>query len=178
MRLNHVIQSLSKMDRQGRCVFNLYDLRKMFPDDSEKTRHEGLQRLVRMGLLRRACRGIYVNEYARSFGSYVIEDIAKALRYGEYNYISLESMLSEYGLISQIPVDRINVMTTGAPAVIETPYGVIEFTHTKRSVDNILTSVQRVAERPLRLAKLETAIRDLKRVNRNLHLLREEKEDD
>ncbi len=32
---------------------------------------------------------------------------------GEYNYVSLESMLSEYGLISQIPIDRLTVMTTG-----------------------------------------------------------------
>lgn len=32
---------------------------------------------------------------------------------GEYNYISLESALSEYGIISQIPIDRLTIMTTG-----------------------------------------------------------------
>ena len=45
--------------------------------------------------------------HAHSFDGYVIEQIAKTLRRGEYNYVSLESILSEYGLISQIPIDSL-----------------------------------------------------------------------
>ena len=54
------------------------------------------------------------------------------MRRGEYSYISLETMLSEYGAISQVPIDRLTVMTTGRKGEYETPFGVIEFTHTKR----------------------------------------------
>jgi len=46
--------------------------------------------------------------------------------------------LSEYGVISQIPLDRLTVMTTGRKGIYKTIYGTIEFTHTKRSVENIL----------------------------------------
>src|SRR5262245_49263116 len=121
-------------DRNGRFVFCKRDFFKMFPEDNQKTLEEGLIRLVKAGILVRACRGIYVNDDAQCKNSYVIEHIAKALRRGEYSYVSLESILSEYGVISQIPIDRLTVMTTGRKGIYQTPYGVIEFTHTKRSV--------------------------------------------
>lgn len=178
MNRNRANQALNGMDHQGRYVFNLYDLAKMFPVDKVKTLHEGLRRMVRAGLLVRACRGIYVNGNARSFDTYVIEHIAKALRRGEYNYVSLESMLSEYGLISQVPIDSLTVMTTGRSGTYKTPYGVIEFVHTSRSGDGIRNSMQSMPERPLRVAKKDAAVRDLKRVGRNLHLLIEEGFDD
>src|SRR4029077_5578047 len=134
----------------------------LFPNDSPKALDEGLNRLVKAGLIRRACKGIYVNENAQCFDSHTIEHIAKALRRNEYNYVSLESMLSEYGIISQIPLDRLTVMTTGRKGIYKTLYGVIEFTHTKRSAINIIDHIQIIKERPLRVATKETALRDLK----------------
>ncbi len=64
-------------------------------------------------------------------------------------------------------------MTTGRAGLFKTPYGNIEFTHTKRSVDNILDGTNDVG-RPLRYATVETAHRDLRRVGRNVHLIDEE----
>jgi len=110
---------------------------------------------------------------ARSMDSHTVERIAVALRRGEYNYISLESALSEYGAISQIPVDRLTVMTTGRKGLYRTPWGTIEFTHTKRATSNIIASICNVG-RPLRLATPMAAWRDLKRVGRNTHLVDEE----
>ena len=121
-----------------------------------------------------AARGIYVNEDAASFDSYTIERITKALRRGEYSYVSLESMLSEYGIISQVPIDRLTIMTTGRKGIYNTPYGIIEFTHTKRSVKNILSNTHMISEKPLRIAYKETALRDLKRVGRNINLINTE----
>lgn len=178
MRKLQALQILRDFDKQGKYVFTKHDLAKLFPKDSPKTLDEGLHRLVKDGLLKRACRGIYVNDYAQSVDSYTIEHIAKALRRNEYNYVSLESILSEYGLISQIPLDRITVMTTGRSGTYKTAYGVIEFTHTKRSVADILEHIQTLAGRPLRVATKETALRDLKRAGRNLHLLQAEDIDD
>lgn len=171
MNRTQAFELLRHWDQKGRHVFTRKSLAKLFPGDSSKTFTEGLNRLVKTGLLTRACRGVYVNPHAQSFDSRVIERIAQALRPGEYNYVSLESMLSEYGEISQIPVDRLTVMTTGRKGVYETPYGVIEFTHTARPVSDILSHIHQLKGRPLRIANRAVAWRDLKRVGRNTQMV-------
>jgi predicted transcriptional regulator of viral defense system len=178
MKLSAAIQVLREMDEKNKYVFTKHDLAKLFSKDNEKAFDEGLNRLVKAGIMKRVCRGIYVNSYAQSFDSYTIEHIAKALRRNEYNYVSLESILSEYGVISQIPLNRLTVMTTGRKGIYKTFYGIIEFTHTKRSIINILAHIKTVKERPLRIATKKTALRDLKRVGRNLHLIQTENIDD
>ena len=162
---------LAEWDRKGRHVFTRRELAKLFPRDNPKTFAEGLRRLVRGGLLLRACRSVYVNPTAHSLDSRVIERIARALRPGAYNYVSLETLLSESGAISQIPLDRLTVMTTGRKGIYETPYGVIEFTHTKRQAADILSGIRQVDGRPLRVATPAVAWRDLKRVGRNAQLV-------
>lgn len=157
---------------RGRYVYTLRDLRRIFPEDSAKTLKEGLARLVRAGMLQRVCRGVYLFLLARGRDGYTIERIAKALRRGEYNYVSNESALSEYGAISQAPVDRLTVMTTGRRGTYATPYGTIEFTHTSRNPLEIMAGSRNVG-RPLRLGTPQAAWRDLKRVGRNTHLVNE-----
>lgn len=171
MNQTHARQVLDLWDKQGKFVFTKHELRKLFPEDTLKTFEEGLVRLVKNRLLQRACRGVYVYPTAQSFNGYVIEHVAIALRQGHYNYLSLESMLSEYGVISQIPIDRLTVMTTGRSGVYKTAFGVIEFTHTKRPIADIIQHIKSVANRPLRLASKEIAWRDLKRVGRNTEMV-------
>lgn len=166
------LKRLSDWDRQGRYIFNRGDLAKIFHEDSPRAFKAGLDRLVKEGLLQRPARGVYAFAMAHSRDSHAIEHVARALRRGEYNYVSLESALSEYGVISQIPMDRLTVMTTGRKGVYHTPLGTIEFVHTKRKPMAILTSVSDV-KRPLRLATPQAAWRDLKRVGRNTHLVDE-----
>lgn len=62
-------------------------------------------------------------------------------------------------------------MTTGRKGLIKTAYGVIEFTHTKRSFTNILKNIITVKNRPLRIATKQAAWRDLKRVGRNIDMV-------
>lgn len=170
MHSNHAQQTLHRWAQKGRYVFNKHELSRLFPEDSDKTLTQSLLRLCESRMLERVCRGVYVYCHAKSDG-YTIEHIAKALRPGSYNYVSLESMLSEYGVISQIPIDRLTVMTTGRKGLYHTHYGSIEFTHTKRSVEDILTSIISAPPRPLRVATCATAWRDLKRVGRNTNLV-------
>lgn len=174
MNRTRAIEILRHWDKCGRYVFTRSQLARLFPEDSPKTFTEGLQRLVKAGLLVRACRGIYVNPYSQSFDSRVIEHIARALRPGAYSYVSLESRLAEFGAISQIPVDRLTVMTTGRKGVYRTPYGVIEFTHTKRPIADVLAGIRQVEARPLRIATKAAAWRDLKRVGRNVGMVNRE----
>lgn len=167
----HLQATLREWDKQGKYVFSRRELCKLFRDDAAKTFSEALNRHVRDGLIERACRSVFVNSQATSLDAFTIEHIAKTLRPGCYNYVSLESALSEYGAISQIPIDRITVMTTGRSGSYHTPYGVIEFTHTKRAVDTILEHTIKIEGRPLRMATKEAAWRDLKRVGRNTDLV-------
>ncbi|MDN5842901.1 MAG: hypothetical protein L0H54_05570 [Alcaligenaceae bacterium] len=152
-------------------VLTRQNLRTAFPDESEKTFSEGLARLVAAGLLTRAARGVYVNEAAKSRSGHTIEQIARALRPADLSYVSLESALSEYGVISQIPVDRITLMTTGRSGEFHTPYGTIEFVHTDRSPTRLREDTLDLEDRPLRIARVDIALRDLRRVGRNLHLV-------
>ncbi|MFC6439756.1 type IV toxin-antitoxin system AbiEi family antitoxin [Bowmanella sp. JS7-9] len=173
MRKTDAVKAFAEYDKRGRYVFNNADLAKIFHEDNERALRAGIKRLLDDQLLVRVINGIYVNELSQSKGSNTLEQIAKTIRRGEYNYVSLESALSEYGVISQIPVDRLTVMTTGRSAEYKTPYGTIEFTHTKRSPTDILEGTLLV-DRPLRLATKQVAYRDLKRVGRNTHLVDEE----
>lgn len=173
MRQKTAIQRLTEFDEQGRYVFTVRDLEKIFPEDSKRSFQTGLARLAKQGILQHAAHGVYVfglSRYRKKAGT--LEHIARMLRRGEYNYISLESALSEYGVISQIPLGRITVMTTGRSGEYHTPYGTIEFTHTKRQVADIMPHLRQTG-RPLRIASKAAAWRDLKRVGRNRHLVDE-----
>ena len=158
-------------DREGAHVFTKNDLRAIFADD-EPALNAGINRLVKSKVLQRAVNGVYVNALSPNRGGHTLEHIAAAMRRNEYSYVSLESALSEYGVISQIPM-VMTVMTTGRRGDYETPYGVIEFTHTARPTPDVINGTVD-AGRPLRLATKQTAYRDLKRVGRNLDLVDEE----
>ena len=172
MKQAHAIRQLAAQDRQGRQVFTYYDLATLFPEDNPRTLQASLDRLVKNGVLIRAVNGVYVNALSANAFTHTLENIAKAMRRGEYSYVSLESALSEYGVISQIPM-RLTIMTTGRKGEVNTPFGVIEFTHTGRPVRDILDDVHDVG-RPLRLAGKHKACRDLRRVGRNTELIDEE----
>ena len=172
MKRMELITSLMNLDRLGVFVLTKKDIEKLFPLEDKKSMEKSLQRMVKDGLLIKAARGIYINALVASrHKSWMLENIAKALRPGKLSYVSLESMLSEHGVISQIPLSRLTVMTTGAGGIHETPFGTIEFTHTKRSIPEILDRTIFIKDRPLRIAKKQAAVTDLLRVGRNTFMI-------
>lgn len=172
MKQTDAIKRLMNFDRSGRYVFSARDMAKVLHEDAPAAREATIRRLVTEGILERPTKGVYVFAMSSHRGPDTLELIARTLRRGDHSYVSLESALSEYGAISQIPVSRLTVMTTGRKGTYKTPYGVIEFTHTKRPLPDILTSALD-RDRPLRVASKAAAIRDLRRVGRNTHLLSE-----
>jgi predicted transcriptional regulator of viral defense system len=169
MKLSDALQTLSRRSLAPRGILTKAELHSLFPSESQGVFDASLRRLVKHGLLERVASGIYRVHHAPE-PPHLLEEVAVLLRRGDYCYLSLESALSEYGLISQMPIDRITVMTTGRSGEFPNPYGVIEFTHTNRSVADILTcTIDR--GRPLRLATRHAALRDLKRVGRNVALV-------
>jgi hypothetical protein len=171
LAINEAIHRLGQMDCKGVQVFNRRDLEFLFADSTQRTLKTLLRNLVEQRILQRVARGIYVNCLACSRKIYLIEEIACVLRRGHFNYVSLESILSEFGVISQIMVSRITVMTTGASGVFDTPYGTIEFTHTNRSLESLRARTVYMDGRPLFIATKEAGVADLKRVGRNVNMI-------
>ena len=172
--LNRVLQA---QDRQGRWLFNAGQLRRL-AGDSPKAFEAAVRRHCKRGLLQRVAHGLYANPHARSAPSNRLEVVARQLRPMDYTYVSLETRLSELGLISQIP-GVLTVMTSGRSRRCETAYGTIEFTHTVRDVPSLIDSGQVIfdPERGIHVATAERARSDLKRVGRNLDLLQPEEEE-
>jgi len=166
-----LVKKLTELDYHGIYVFARRDVEKLFPQEPDKAMEKSLQRMVAVGLLQRVAKGLYLNPAARSKNRWIAEQIAQSLRPGHLSYVSLESILSEYGVISQIPISRLTVMTTGKSAIVETPYGTIEFTHTKRKSADIIKNTIHIKDRPLRIATRQAAVRDLLRVGRNANMI-------
>ena len=177
MNVATAVRTLAQQDQRGRWVYTLRDLECLFHEDAPAALRASLRRLIAQGVLVRAAQGVYVYGLSAHLGSYTLERVAVALRRGFYSYVSLESALSAYGLISQMPIDRLTVMTTGRSGEYRTPFGAIEFTHTHRKIADVLAGMRSLTTdlhgSPLRMATCETALRDLRRVGRNLHLVEE-----
>ena len=153
-------------------LFAPADLRSLVPSLSDAAFRSMLTRAVASGVLDRVCRGIYLASHVAHASGLVLYHAAARLRAGHLLYLSLESALSEHGLISQMPLGRITLMTTGRGGAINCGVrGVIEFTHTKRRANRFCGQLSYDPARRLWVAAPKLALRDLRRVGRNLDLV-------
>jgi len=173
MKQAKAIKILNRWDKQGRYVFRKSDLVYVF-DEQGRSLDSTLMQLVKNGVLDRVAHGVYLYAFSRNIGSETLGYIARNLRRGDYTFESLESALSQYGIISQIPIDRITLMTTGRSGEYRTPYGVIEFTHTKAKLEDIVANTIERESNPLPIANKHYAFKNLQSVGRNLTLVDKE----
>jgi len=179
MKVGKTLQLLKKLSEKNIDVFTKNDARKIFFGESEKNLEKMLQRLVDDEILIRATRGIYINALFIPKDGYLLEKIALVLRQGYVTYVSFESMLSEYGLISQVPIRYLSVATNGPSGDYKTPFGRIEFTKVNESFVTLIDRSIYIEGRPMRIAKKEAALNDLRAINRNINmLLDDENEED
>lgn len=170
MRLNEMIKSLQQWDREGVYLFSKADLGKIFNEQGRRLT-SSLSRATEAGLLERVARGLYLNANSSHIGGYTVEDIASRLRRGEFCYVSLESAASQWGVISQIPVGRLTVMTTGREGEFRTRFGAIEFVHTDANFEELEANTIDWPGRPLRFASKQRTVRDLLACRRSLDLI-------
>jgi hypothetical protein len=126
---------------------------------------------VKKGIVRRVVNGVFESTLTPPNPSTAIYKIIKKLRRGVLNYISLESQLSYTGEISQVIMDRVTVITKGRSGTFSTPYGTIEFIHTKKPVNKIAPNLYLDDDINMYRANTEQAVADLKDCNRNIHML-------
>ncbi|MBN1684801.1 MAG: hypothetical protein JW855_05150 [Gammaproteobacteria bacterium] len=153
-------------------LFSFQDLRALYPYSSDAAFKTLLSRVVRTKCLERVCRGLYV--YGKTIGSngLLLFHAANHLRSNAFNYISLETVLSDAGVISQIPMHWISIMSSGRSNVVSCgKFGTIEFIHTNRRPTDIMDQLSYDANCRLWRASVKLALSDMKRTHRNCDLI-------
>ncbi|MEK6734648.1 MAG: hypothetical protein AABY27_06075 [Pseudomonadota bacterium] len=153
-------------------LFMLQDLRALFPDLSNAAFKTLLSRTTNAGRLKRICRGLYFYNKAIPSNGLLLFHAASLLRANEFNYISLETVLSDIGIISQIPFNWISVMSSGRSNIISCgEFGTIEFIHTKQKPADIMEQLIYDSDCRLWRANAALALRDMKITHRNCDLI-------
>jgi hypothetical protein len=94
------------------------------------------------------------------------------MRSDSFNYISLETVLSDFGVISQLPINRIFIMSSGRSNIISCgEFGTIEFVHTTQKPINLRGQLTYDSNYGLWRANVPLALRDMKNTHRNCDLI-------
>ncbi len=175
MKAAELLAVLDEQDRENRLwLFTPASFRVLFPEESEDSLKMSLRRHVKSGLLRQVKKGLYANERARCAPSDKLPALVPFLKPGDINYLSQESRLSQLGLISQMPLNYLSIMTRGNTQTFNTLYGKVQFTHTKRPMAFILDHTTVDRETGLLVADGHLALKDLMRSNRTTRELVDE----
>jgi len=153
-------------------LFVVQDLRPLFPMFHDAAFRVFMSRAVKAGYLDRICRNLYAYKPNKYSHGLLLFHAASYLRSNEFNYISLETALSDAGVISQIPINYISIMTSGRSNKIDCgKFGSIEFIHTEQKPTDIMNELVYDADCRLWRAMVPLAIKDMKRVRRNIDLI-------
>ena len=155
-------------------LFTASDLSAAMGDD-QKQLAVLLSRSVKAGLLKRVCRGVYLYPQASPISGHLLFHAAARLRSDEFNYISLETALSDAGLISQIPMNWITLMSSGRSHVVNCgEFGHVEFVHTAQTPEDLCEQLIYDQDRHLWRASERQALRDMKATRRSMDLVKME----
>lgn len=170
--IKQLARILAELVNEEHVLFSLADLRGALPGHHPGAFRALISRAEKNGLLRRVCRGLYLYPRASHHGGLILYHAAVGLRADAFNYISLESALSDAGVISQIPMNRVMLMSSGRTATIRCgELGSIEFVHTKKRPSELADRLTYDARCHLWRASVSLAIRDMKATRRSLDLV-------
>jgi predicted transcriptional regulator of viral defense system len=169
-KLQEIVAALADRDH---CLFTVSDLAGAVPECRQLPLL--LSRASKAGILHRVCKGVYfypIRDYPRGN---LLFHAAALLRAGDFNYISLETVLSDAGLISQVPINWITLMSSGRSHIVNCgAFGNIEFVHTARKADELAGELTYDAACHLWRASTNLALRDMKLTRRSMDLVDKE----
>ena len=169
--LKNLKTNLENLANSQHYLFSVSDFYSLFPEKSTTALLVLLGRAVKAGILERVCRGFYTYQKVSYIKELLLYHLAGRLRAKNFCYLSLESVLSENGIISQIPLGCITLMTNGRSGIINCgKYGRIEFTHTKKKHKDIAHLLTYNFRYKLWCASAELALQDLHDVKRHKSL--------
>lgn len=169
-QLRETLQSLADRDH---CVFAASDLAAAVPECGQLS--VLLSRATKAGVLRRVCKGVYLYPVRDYPAGHLLFHAAARLRASEFNYISLETVLSDAGVISQVPINWISLMSSGRSHVVDCgDFGHIEFVHTAQRPGEVSSELTYDPERHLWRASVGQALRDMRVTRRSMELIDKE----
>lgn len=170
--LKILTQILQKLASSEHYLFTTADLRTVLPQHTDVAFKTLLSRANSAGILKRVCRGIYLYPTVDYPQGVLLYHAAALLRAGDLNYISLETALSDAGVISQIPFNWITIMSSGRSNVVRCgDFGTIEFIHTSKKAEALVGQLVYDERCHLWRAKVKLALRDMKITRRNSDLI-------
>ena len=170
--IKQLAQVLASLADDEHYLFSLTDLRGALPLQSFGAFRAVVSRAEKDGVLRRVCRGLYLYPGVNYEKGLVLYHAAARLRADEFNYLSLESVLSDAGVISQIPMNWITLMSSGRGYVVKCgDFGSIEFIHTKKRPTELFDQLTYDARCHLWRASVALALKDMKASRRSMDLI-------
>ncbi|MGL4315716.1 MAG: type IV toxin-antitoxin system AbiEi family antitoxin [Pseudomonas sp.] len=170
--IRRLYSGLDALASPERYLFTPSDMRALVPDISSEAYRALLSRAAGEGKLERICRGLYLYRPAKPASGLLLFHAAARLRAQAFNYISLETALSDAGLISQIPLNWITLMSSGRTSQIKCGrWGTIEFVHTRQQPAALAGQLSYDQRCRLWRAQPALALRDMKVAKRNLDLI-------
>ncbi|MBQ4438492.1 hypothetical protein II898_06410 [bacterium] len=123
-------------------------------------------------MLERICKGIYLYTKTDYDSSLILFKVAAKLRANNMNYVSLETVLSQSGVISQQLLGWITVMTTGRSGIIRCGrFGTVELIHTAKNFDKIMPELRLDRVTGMFWASEKLALQDMKDCKRPTDLV-------
>ena len=170
--IKELAQALANLADAEHYLFALRDLSAVVPGQSPTALKAMVGRAVKSGLLLRVCRGLYLYPRVDYPKGLVLFHAAARPRAGEFNYISLETALSDAGVISQVPMNWITLMSTGRSYIFDCGvFGHIEIVHTKRPSESVASKIHYDSRCRLWRASVEPALRDMALTKRDTDLV-------
>ncbi len=170
--MKYLSQWLSEHANNQHYLFTLQGLRALCDTLSDTAFKTLLSRAVNSRILIRVCRGLYLYKKSYPMDGLLLFHAAALLRAEAFNYISLETALSDAGVISQIPLNTITIMSSGRSGIISCgELGIIEFVHTNQKPETLINQLTYDHRCGMWRANVALALRDMKATHRNCDLI-------
>ena len=153
-------------------LFSAQDFYPLFSDLTVENIRMLLSRAAKSGVLERVCKGIYLAPKSGYDPTLVLFKVSAKLRADCLNYVSLETVLSQSGTISQQPLAWITVMTTGRSGTISCGrFGTVELIHTAKPRARILPHLRLDTRTGMWWADEALALQDMQDARRDVGLV-------
>ncbi len=173
--IKQLSRDLAGLADKDHYLFSLQDLSAVLPGLGVSAWKALLSRANKSGLLRRVCRGLYLYPNVDYPAGLVLYHAASRLRANKFNYISLETVLSDTGIISQIPMNWIALMSSGRTYTYDCgDFGHIECIHTRKSPSQVELQLHYDDRCRLWRASAGLALQDMVQTRRNMDLVSQE----
>ena len=170
--INLLRTTLEQIADSDHYLFSVRDFWSLFPDFTIENLRMLISRAAKTGILEHVCKGIYIYPKTNYDSSLVLFKVASKLRANNFNYVSLETVLTQDGMILQQLMGWITVMTTGRSGTIDCgQFGTVEMIHTAKTQNKIIQHLRLDTHTGMWWADSELALQDMKSAKRNMDLI-------